>query len=56
MMRRLKEGAFLRAPIDKLDEPEREQAWAEIERQLGRLEGPTGVDMPGEFLVAVGTK
>ena len=55
MMRRLKEGAFLRAPIEKLDEPEREQAWAEIERQLGRLEGPNGVDMPGEFLVAVGT-
>ena len=56
MMRRLKEGAVLRAPIDKLDEPEREQAWAEIERQLGRLEGPNGVDMPGEFLVGVGTK
>ena len=56
MMRRLKEGAVLRAPIDKLDEPEREQAWIEIERQLGRLEGPHGIDMPGEFLIGVGTK
>ena len=56
MMRRLKEGAFLRAPIDKLDEPEREQAWIEIERQLSRLEGPHGIDMPGEFLIGVGTK
>ncbi len=56
MMRRLKEGAVLRAPIDKLDEPEREQAWMEIERQLSRLEGPDGIDMPGEFLIGAGTK
>jgi ubiquinone/menaquinone biosynthesis C-methylase UbiE len=56
MMRRLKEGAVLRAPIDKLDEPEREQAWIEIERQFRPLEGPNGVDVPGEFLIGVGTK
>jgi ubiquinone/menaquinone biosynthesis C-methylase UbiE len=56
MMRRLKEGAVLRAPIDKLDEPAREQAWTEIERQFRPLEGPDGVDVPGEFLIAVGTK
>jgi ubiquinone/menaquinone biosynthesis C-methylase UbiE len=56
MIRRLKEGAFLRAPIEKLDEPEREQAWMEIERQLSRLEGPDGIEMPGEFLIGVGTK
>lgn len=56
MIQRLKETAFLRGPIEKLAEAEREQAWAEIERQLSRLEGPNGVDVPGEFLIGVGTK
>jgi ubiquinone/menaquinone biosynthesis C-methylase UbiE len=55
-IRRLKETAFLRGPIEKLDEAEREQAWAEIERQFSRLEGPNGVEIPGEFLIGVGTK
>ena len=50
VIRRLKESAFLRQPIEKLGAAERQQAWAEIERQLSRLEGPTGVEMPGEFL------
>ena len=56
VIRRLKESAFLRQPIEKLGAAERQQAWAEIERQLSRLEGPTGVEMPGEFLIGVGTK
>jgi ubiquinone/menaquinone biosynthesis C-methylase UbiE len=56
MIRRLKETAFLRGPIEKLGEVEREQAWAEIERQLSRLDGPSGVEVPGEFLIGVGTK
>jgi ubiquinone/menaquinone biosynthesis C-methylase UbiE len=56
MIQRLKETAFLRGPIEKLGEAERKQAWAEIERQLSRLEGTTGVDVPGEFLIGVGTK
>jgi SAM-dependent methyltransferase len=56
MIRRLKETAFLRGPIEKLGEAKREQAWAEIERQLGQLEGPNGVEVPGEFLIGVGTK
>jgi ubiquinone/menaquinone biosynthesis C-methylase UbiE len=55
-IRRLKETAFLRGPIEKLAEAEREQAWAEIEHQLSRLEGPNGVDVPGEFLIVGGTK
>ncbi len=42
--------------VEKLGEAEREQAWAEIERQLSRLEGPNGVEVPGEFLIGVGTK
>jgi ubiquinone/menaquinone biosynthesis C-methylase UbiE len=56
VIRRLKETAFLRGPIEKLAEAEREQAWAEIERQLSRHKGPNGVDVPGEFLIGVGTK
>jgi len=56
MMRRLKETALLRGPIEKLGETKREQAWAEVERQLSQLEGPNGVEVPGEFLIGVGTK
>lgn len=56
MIRRLKETAFLRGPIEKLGEAQREQAWAEIERQLRQLEGPSGVEIPGEFLIGAGTK
>ena len=41
-IRRLKETAILRGPIEKLGEAEREQAWAEIERQFGQFEGPNG--------------
>jgi hypothetical protein len=28
----------------------------EPERQLSQLEGPNGVEVPGEFLIGVGTK
>jgi len=35
---------------------EREQAWAEIEQQLRRFEGPNGCEVPGELLIGVGTK
>lgn len=56
MIRRLKESAILRGPIEKLDEAKRDQAWAETERQLIALEGPNGVEVPGEFLIGAGTK
>ena len=56
MIQRLKETALLRGPIEKLAEADRVQAWAEIERQLNSLEGPNGVEVPGEFLIGVGTK
>jgi len=56
MIRRLKETAFLRGPIEKLGEAQREQAWVEIERELSRLEAPSGIEVPGEFLVGAGTK
>jgi hypothetical protein len=52
----LKETAFLRAPFEKLEDSAREQAWTEIERQFRPLEGTNGIDVPGEFLVGVGTK
>jgi ubiquinone/menaquinone biosynthesis C-methylase UbiE len=55
-IRRLKETAILRGPIEKLGEAEREQAWAEIERQFGQLEGTNGVEILGEFLIGAGTK
>src|SRR5262249_39747732 len=51
MIRMLKESAVIRAPIEKLDEARRDQAWAETERQLSALEGPNGVEVPGEFLI-----
>jgi ubiquinone/menaquinone biosynthesis C-methylase UbiE len=56
MIRRLKETAFLRGPIEKLGEGKREQAWAEIERELSQLEAPSGIEVPGEFLIGAGTK
>lgn len=39
-----------------LDEPAREEAWAEIERDLGRFEGPDGFEGPCELVVSGGTK
>ena len=38
-----------------LDEPGREAAWAEIEAELGRFEGPTGFAGPCELVVVAGT-
>ena len=48
-IRRLRDAIFLRQPMAKLRDREREQAWGEIEFQLRRLEGPSGVELPGEF-------
>jgi ubiquinone/menaquinone biosynthesis C-methylase UbiE len=56
LIRRLKESAFLRQPIEKLGEADREQAWVEVEQELSQFQGPTGIEIPGEFLIAVGTK
>jgi hypothetical protein len=39
-----------------LEDSAREQAWTEIERQFRPLEGTNGIDVPGEFLIGVGTK
>ena len=56
LIRRLKESVFLRQPIEKLGEAEREQAWVEVEQELSQFQGPNGVEIPGEFFIAVGTK
>jgi SAM-dependent methyltransferase len=40
----------------RLTETQRDQAWQEIERELHRFEGPNGCELPGESLIAVGTK
>jgi hypothetical protein len=56
MIRKLKESAFLRQPIEKLSAADRERAWVEIEQQLGQFEAPKGVELPGEVLIGVGTK
>ena len=56
IIRRLKDTAFVRGPIEKLSESQREQAWAEIEREFSRIGGPSGIDIPGEFRIGVGTK
>jgi SAM-dependent methyltransferase len=42
--------------ITKLSHTEREKAWAEIERELARFDGPNGFEISGEFLIGVGTK
>ena len=55
VLRRLKDGV-LGEPITKLPDAERKEAWAEVEQQLRRFEGPNGLELPGEMLIGVGTK
>jgi hypothetical protein len=47
---------ILQPLIAKLSDAERETALVEIEREFSRFQGPNGVEFPGEFLIAVGTK
>jgi len=42
--------------MKQLKESDREQAWAEIEEEFRRFEGPNGFEAPGEVLIGVGTK
>jgi hypothetical protein len=39
-----------------LTDTERQRAWSEIEQAIGQFEGPNGVEVSGEVLVAAGTK
>jgi len=51
-----KAGGELRDLMNRLNEADRELAWAEIEEQFRRFEGPNGFEVPGEVLIGVGTK
>ena len=42
--------------MSRLNEADRELAWAEIEQQLRQFEGANGFEAPGEVLIGVGTK
>ena len=42
--------------MSRLNDADRELAWAEIEQQLRQFEGPNGFEAPGEMLIGVGTK
>ncbi len=55
VIRGLKDGISGQS-IARLRDADREQAWAEIEQQLRRFEGPNGCEVPGEVLIGVGTK
>ena len=46
----------LRELMSRLNDAERELAWAEIEQQFLRFERPGGFEAPGEVLIGVGTK
>jgi hypothetical protein len=56
-VRNMRKGAGdLKELMNRLSEADRELAWAEIEEQFSRLEGPSGLEIPGEVLIGVGTK
>jgi ubiquinone/menaquinone biosynthesis C-methylase UbiE len=42
--------------MNRLNEADRERAWAEIAEQFRQYEGPNGFEIPGEVLIGVGTK
>jgi len=42
--------------MSRLNDADRELAWAEIEQQFLRFESPSGFEVPGEVLIGVGTK
>lgn len=46
----------LKELMNRLNEADRELAWAEIEEQFRRFEGPNGLEVPGEVLIGVGAK
>ena len=55
-LRSMQAGLHTGELMSRLTEAQREQAWQEIEREVRRFEGPNGCELPGESLVAVGTK
>jgi ubiquinone/menaquinone biosynthesis C-methylase UbiE len=51
-----KSASDTREVMNRLNEADRERAWAEIAAQFKQFEGPNGFEIPGEVLVGVGTK
>ncbi|MGH7794416.1 MAG: class I SAM-dependent methyltransferase [Candidatus Binatia bacterium] len=51
-----KSASDAREIMNRLNETDRERAWAEITEQFKRFEGPNGFEIPGEVLIGVGTK
>jgi SAM-dependent methyltransferase len=51
-----KTGREVKELISRLNEADQERAWTEIAEQFKQFEGPNGLEIPGEVLVAVGTK
>ena len=51
-----KSAGDTRELMNRLNEADRERAWAEIAEQFKRYEGPNGFEIPGEVLIGVGTK
>jgi ubiquinone/menaquinone biosynthesis C-methylase UbiE len=42
--------------LPKLSDSERDKAWMEIAQEFSRFQAPNGLEIPGEYLMAVGTK
>jgi hypothetical protein len=56
-VKNMRKGAGdLKELMNQLSEADRELAWAEIEEQFRRFEGPNGLEVPGEVLIGVGAK
>jgi SAM-dependent methyltransferase len=56
-VRNMRKGAGdLKELMNRLSEAVRQPAWAEIEKQFSRFEGPSGWEIPGEVLIGVGAK
>jgi ubiquinone/menaquinone biosynthesis C-methylase UbiE len=51
-----KSAGDTRELMNRLNEADRERAWAEIAEQFKRFEGPNGFEIPSEVLIGVGTK
>ena len=55
-VRSMRNSANVSELMSRLNDADRELAWAEIEQQLRQFEGPNGFEAPGEVLIGVGTK
>ena len=52
----MRTNPLLQHLVPKLSDSEREKAWVEIAQEFRRFDGPNGLEIAGEFLMAEGTK